>query len=187
MPSVRTSRQASPAVPAIKAAQTSNRFAEPSVAASGAVTTPPTTRPITPPAAITGKKRFAWRVSATSPARPQTARMSVTPATFRTSQSAAYTHDAPASSAARLPSATTMMTAGMSRNARARPTRARRVATPRVVANIAIPTKAYMRGSFPTPYRAKNRASMALWAIMIPASAKNAIATRRATVRPSPR
>ena len=112
MPSVRTSCHASPVVPAIKAAQTSKRFAEPSVAASGAVATPPTTRPITPPAAINGKKRFAWRVSATSPARPQTARMSVTWATFRTSQSAAYTQDAPASSMARLPSATTMMTGG---------------------------------------------------------------------------
>jgi len=40
MPSVRTSRHASPAAPAIKAAQTSNRFADPSVDASGAVTTP---------------------------------------------------------------------------------------------------------------------------------------------------
>ena len=70
-------------------------------AAAGACGEPPTMRPTTPPAAISGKNRFACRVSETRPASPQIARRQVNSATLWRIQSAPYTQVASASTAAR--------------------------------------------------------------------------------------
>ena len=98
-------------------------------------------RPTTPPAAISGKNRFACRVSETRPASPQIARRQVNSATLWRIQSAPYTQVASASTAARANRAATEIAAGMRTNTRSRPTRASSAPTPTVVRNIAIPTR----------------------------------------------
>ena len=57
---------------------------------------------------------------------------------------------------------------------------------PSDAANITPPSRRYITGSLPAPYRAKNRASTPLCAIMSPAADENAVETAKPTAGPSP-
>ncbi len=168
------------------AIHTRSRFGAPIAEASGFVANPPMTYPSTPPAPINGKNRLACRVSVTMPANPQTDSATRNCAAPCSNHSACVIQPTSAASATLPTAAITASAVGIRRHARPRPTRPINAPNPTVSRNIVAPSTRYMTGSFDTPYRAKNSASMPLPPIIRPADAKNDVVTASPTDLPSP-
>ena len=97
------------------AAQTRSRFSVPITRTSGSVSNPPTTDPRISPAANSGNRRFARRVSVTTPAVPQTNTFCSRTASATVSHSTGKIHRPSVRSARRSATTTPQSPAGIAR------------------------------------------------------------------------
>ena len=154
-------------------AQTRSRFSVPITPTSGSVSRPPATEPRISPAANSGNRRFARRVSVTTPAVPQTKTFCSRTASAAVSHKTGKIHRPSVSSAIRSAKTTAPSPAGIARKARRRSTRPSSAARPIMNTNAVAPCARYISGSASVPIRSKKSALAPLCPIARPAMPTN--------------